>query len=136
LEYVLKIFPENSTCINNLTTVAVRNVEDLWTFIISVDIYYICGYLLYLWIFIISVDIYYICGYLLYLWTFIISVDIYYICGHLLYLWIFVISVDILLRVRNVSGKDCKENQNPHFMFNGFPPSPPPPKKKILPSLG
>jgi hypothetical protein len=28
----------------------------------------------------------------------------------------------ILLRMRNVSGKSCRENQNTHFMFNNFSP--------------
>jgi len=26
----------------------------------------------------------------------------------------------ILLTMRNVSGKNCRENQNTHFMFNNF----------------
>jgi len=30
------------------------------------------------------------------------------------------ISRSIILRVRNVSGKNCRENQNTHFMYNNF----------------
>ena len=33
-----------------------------------------------------------------------------------------VISRRILLRIRNVSDESCRENQNPHFMFNNSPP--------------
>jgi len=35
----------------------------------------------------------------------------------------FVISLRILLRMKNMSGKSCRENQNTHFMF-GNPPTP------------
>ena len=31
-----------------------------------------------------------------------------------------VISRSVLLRTKNVSDKSCRENQNPHFMFNNF----------------
>jgi hypothetical protein len=34
-----------------------------------------------------------------------------------------IISRWILLRIRNVSDKSCRENQNTHFMFNNFFPS-------------
>ena len=37
------------------------------------------------------------------------------------------VSRSILLRLRNVSGKSCRENQNTHFVFSNFP--------KILPFL-
>jgi len=30
------------------------------------------------------------------------------------------ISCSLLLRMKNVSDKSCKENQNTHFMFNNF----------------
>ena len=31
-----------------------------------------------------------------------------------------IISRSILLRMRNISGTNCRENQNTHFMFNNF----------------
>jgi len=31
-----------------------------------------------------------------------------------------IISCPILLRMRNVSDKSCRENQSTHFMFNNF----------------
>jgi len=31
-----------------------------------------------------------------------------------------VISHSFLSRMRNVSDKTCRENQNPHFIFNNF----------------
>jgi len=34
----------------------------------------------------------------------------------------FTISRSIVLRIRNVSDKRCRENQNTHFMFNFFSP--------------
>jgi len=37
----------------------------------------------------------------------------------------FNISRSILLRMKNVSDKICRESQNAHFMFNNFPPPPP-----------
>ena len=30
------------------------------------------------------------------------------------------ISLSVLLRMRNVSDKSCRENQNTHFIFNNF----------------
>jgi len=36
-----------------------------------------------------------------------------------------IISRSILLRMRNVSDKSCRENRNTHFVFNSTPPSPP-----------
>jgi len=30
----------------------------------------------------------------------------------------FIISCSVLLRMRNISDKSCRENQNTHFMFN------------------
>jgi len=42
------------------------------------------------------------------------------LCEHL---YIFLItSRSILLRMRNVSDKPCRRNQNTHFMFNNFLP--------------
>jgi hypothetical protein len=38
--------------------------------------------------------------------------------GRLLY--IFITSRSVLLRMRNVSDKNCRENQNTHFVFNTF----------------
>jgi hypothetical protein len=35
-----------------------------------------------------------------------------------------IISRWMLLRLRNVSDKSCRENQNTHFMFNNSPPPP------------
>ena len=32
----------------------------------------------------------------------------------------FIISRSVLLRMRNISGKICKENENTHFMLNNF----------------
>ena len=32
----------------------------------------------------------------------------------------FIISRSVLLRMRNVSDKICRQNQNAHFMFNNF----------------
>jgi len=32
----------------------------------------------------------------------------------------FIISLSFLLRVRNVSGKSCRENQNTRFVFGNF----------------
>ena len=32
----------------------------------------------------------------------------------------FIISLSILLRMRNVSDKSCRENQNTHFVFSNF----------------
>jgi len=37
-----------------------------------------------------------------------------------------IISRSIILRIRNVSDKICRENQNTHFVFSNFPPPPPP----------
>jgi hypothetical protein len=31
-----------------------------------------------------------------------------------------IISRTVLLRMRNVSDKNCRENQNTHFVFNNF----------------
>jgi len=31
-----------------------------------------------------------------------------------------IISCSLLLRIKNVSDKSCKENQNTHFMFKNF----------------
>ena len=39
-----------------------------------------------------------------------------------------IISRSVILRVRNVSDKSCRENQNAHFMFNHFFP-------KIMPFM-
>jgi len=36
-------------------------------------------------------------------------------------MYIFIISGSVLLR-RNISGKNCRENQNTHFMFSNFFP--------------
>ena len=36
-----------------------------------------------------------------------------------------IISHWIILRVRNISDKRCRENQNTHFIFNNFTPHPP-----------
>jgi hypothetical protein len=36
------------------------------------------------------------------------------------------ISLWILLRMRNISNKICRENQNTHFKLSNFPPPPPP----------
>jgi len=38
-----------------------------------------------------------------------------------------IISHSVFLRMRNVSDKNCRENQNTHFIFNNSPP-----KKKIV----
>ena len=32
----------------------------------------------------------------------------------------FIISCSVLRRMKNVSDKRCRENQNTHFMFNNF----------------
>jgi len=36
-----------------------------------------------------------------------------------------IISRLILLRMRNISDKSWRENQNAYFIFNNFPPPPP-----------
>jgi len=33
---------------------------------------------------------------------------------------LFITSYSVLLRMRNISDKNCRENQNTHFMFNTF----------------
>jgi hypothetical protein len=38
----------------------------------------------------------------------------------------------ILIRMRNVSDKSCRENQNEHFTFGNCPPPPPPRKSYSL----
>ena len=35
---------------------------------------------------------------------------------------IHIISLSVLLRMRNVSDKSCRENRNTHFVFNNSPP--------------
>ena len=36
------------------------------------------------------------------------------------YIYIFIVSRSFLLRMRNVSDKGCRENQNTHFAFSNF----------------
>ena len=47
-------------------------------------------------------------------------------------IYIFIISLSVLLRMRNVSDKRCREIQNTHFMFNDIPPLPHPPEKRAV----
>jgi hypothetical protein len=44
----------------------------------------------------------------------------------------FIISLSFLFRMKNVSDKSCRGNQNTHFVFNTFHPPPPP---KIVPFM-
>jgi hypothetical protein len=39
----------------------------------------------------------------------------------------FLIIAHLLLRMRNVADKSCRENRNTQFVFNNYPPSPPAP---------